>query len=481
MAEFFPNATEVPGDRKAVAYASQYGNYSVNDLAVRGDATITGTTRCNGNLILGSTSVVDVDMSTIYTFGDPLINLNTTFTGLYVPISGLEVFRGPGFDEAMLTYVENADRSSCFWKVGLGADVLRIARVPDSMFNRGALYWQDSDYSVCSSAAMQIQDTYISSTIPLQQKLTSGSLPVLTQIVADDTLKSEVQWFSDVGHYPAFPDNYLRTKFRDITFAGIDMGEIPVQSALQAMQFAINGSSLDPDISRRQYLFGNMLAIGNDSDGAAVLFTGLNNVRLSAATEVDLAINFINEVQLTSSLLTVNVPADFGLNTVTVSTLDAGEVDTEALTYTIPPGVQLFPTIPTWTPTTGTPTYMGLTTTVSNAQSADYWSYRVLIDYTQVAPPGEVITLVCPIYLGGSQANLRNLSGVNRKMSGPPPGGVPVLTYGLPEGALWIQEPFDVDANLTAARSVGYQYLMVNIRQKDGSWQIDVTITQAVT
>ena len=481
MAEFYPNATEVPGDRKAVAYGTQYGNYSINDLAVRGDATITGTLRCNGNLILGNTSVVDVDMSTIYTFGDPLINLNTTFTGLYVPIAGLEVFRGPGMDEAMMTFVENPARTSCFWKVGLGTDVLRVARVPDAMYNRGATYWQDSDYSVCSSPAMQIQDTYVFSTIPLQQKLTAGTLPVLTQIVADDTLKSEVQWFANVGDYPATVDNYLRTKFANITFAGKNMGELSSQSSLQAMYFGIDGSTLDPDIERRQFIFDHLVAIGGDTDGAALVFTGHPNIRLDAPTEVDLAVNFVDEVQLTSTKLTVNVPGDFGANSVTAASIDVGEVATEAITYTIPGGVQLFPTIPTWTPTSGTLSYMGVTSTVSNAQSADYWSYRVLIDYTLVAPVDEVSTLVCPIYLGGSQGNLRSLIGINRQMSGPPPGGIPVLSYGIPEGALWVQEPFDVDANLTAARSVGYQYLMVNIRKKNGSWQLDITITENVT
>jgi hypothetical protein len=298
--------------------------------------------------------------------------------------------------------------------------------------------------------------------------------------VADTSLKSEVQLFAAVGDYPATTAEYVRTSFEDLTYGGtVWPNKAASLTAQTAMFFRVTTAiGVVPD-PRLRYVFDGIASLGQALDGAALLRTDSNLLRLSGTTTVDLAINDVSRVTLTDTQLDVKVPTTFGANLVSADTVDVGEVQTEVLTYHLPVGIDLFPTIPGWTPTVGTVTYGGIVSDVSIAQAADLWSYHVKINYTLAAPVEELATLLVPIYLSGGQANLRGIIGVHRKMSGVPPGGVPTVTYGLPGDALWVQEPFDVDANLTAIRCVGYQFLMVRIRKQVGSWEVEATLTIA--
>jgi hypothetical protein len=438
------------------------GDYRVRgQLTSDGQCFLNGNVRIGGDLILSSTSKVDIETVVVYDFTDPLIELNTAYTGAAkIDDAGLTIYRGVGPTPKALLHFQEDDvaRTILKWRVGLEGDLLPIARTAESMTLRGALYWEAAQNHVESSSAVLINATDFTSTVPF---FFNEPIATAASVVRYNELKTDMLAL----------ECYDTTVYRD----SLVFGFTTVTSDAHPFDYAATISSTlvqrflvtAPEHARAKYIFDDDIMLGTDADTAALIRTDKAALRIEGAQLSLCATPGADEVVVTPALVTVNANLDLTGHTVSVESIATG-----LLGFTLLTGFEPIPVIGGWG---GVINYSTISYTESATVSGPYTQYEVQLDYTipGAGAPDELITLVAPINIGGNTSKVRQVHGVHREL-------LSDMVYGFPPNDVYIQPAFDLspDGNplLTPANLVGYHFLSIRTTKKTGVWRITVTI-----
>ncbi|MFA5091425.1 MAG: hypothetical protein WC483_02230 [Candidatus Paceibacterota bacterium] len=458
MGTLFLNKGEEPGALTQVAWGGEAG-----DITVNGALHVVGNVQIDGNLTLADTTIVDLATVTIYTFADPIINLNTSFTAAFIPEAGFRVYRGPAIPSAYLSFTEDAARTTLVWKAGVGVDVLRIGRVPDAMTDRHAIYWDDTGVTLSSHPNIAFNATEISSAIPSQFILPAGQPysfyrynAILDPCFSVERYNAGV--LADAANIGFATYTYDATLF---TGASVISGGSTLILNTRA-----------PTHDRSRIILQDIASFGIDAPTIALLRTDLAEMRVEGTTTVGLRAGAAGAAQLSlaAALLTSTVDIAFGTQLLTGRDANIDAVASQAYSYYLPAGLEPLPVIGGWP---GTITYGGLTSTLTAVEANARTKYEIVIEHTIGVGTGLPYTVFTPINIGGDMANVCSMYGVVRLMA----GAVVQRVYSLTSTDLAIEAPFDIDPPfLTAANLVGYHLLSVNMMSVTGTWSVAVTI-----
>lgn len=464
MSTFFPNKGDEPGDVIQKPLGGEAGGHDVTGpLIGRSTLEVFGDTTLHGNLILSNTSIVDISAGTIYTFADPIIDLNTSFTGLFIPEAGLRIFRGDFLDPAYLRFTENALRTVLEWRIGVGADLLRIGRIADVMTDRHALYWDNTATAMASHPNIAFNATDIAVSIPAYFDLPAGQPASYFRYNAIIDPAFSIQRYAAGVSADAIDFGFKTFTYDGHTFTGAARA-----SALDSFLFAVR----TPTHDRARFVFEDVASMGLDDATTALLRTDLATMRIEGTTGVGLraGVSGTDQLTVTAAAVTSNVDVDFDTHLLTGrdSIIDATASGSQS--FYLPAGLNPLPTIAGWPSTV---TYDGVTSTLVSAEANARTKYELNIAYTIAAGAGANFKIYAPINIGNDMANIRNIYGVVRLMS----GAVVQRVYGLPPNDISIEAPFDVDLPfLSAVNLVGYHLLSINLVKVLGSWEIVVTV-----
>lgn len=464
MGTLFADRGQEPGNQHRVAYGGETGQLDVDGpFTAYGTSHLVGDVTIDGNLHLADTTIVDLATTLVYTFGDPIINLNTQFVGASIPEAGLRIFRGAILPSAYLSFTEDPSRTTLVWKAGVGADVLRIGRVPDVMFDRHAIYWDDTATTLSSHPNILFNATEIQSGIPSQFILPAGQPYSFYQYNAILDPAFAVERYSG-GVLADSMNNGFATYTYDATlFTGV-----PSISGGNALIL----SARAPIHDRAMIIFKDIASFGIDAPTIGLMRTDLAEMRIEGATTVGLRAGAAGADQLsvTAALMTSNVDVAYGTHLLTGRDGNIDAVATQALSYYLPVGLNPLPTIVGWP---GTITYGGVTSTLTSFEANARTKYEITISHTIAVGTGLPYVVFTPIDIGGDMANVRGLYGIVRHMA----GAVVDRVYSLTSTDLAIENPFDIDPPfLTAANLTGYHLLSVNMMSVAGTWVVVVTV-----
>lgn len=472
MPAVFPAKSDQPGNQRRIAHGTETGSLELIDfLRVGGVSWLDGDVHIAGNLFLSSSTIVDVTSNTIYTFADPVIFLNTTFTDLYIPEAGLRIFRGGGEDVARLLFMENdASRTVRVWKVGVGADILRIARIADSLTDQHAMFWNDSTFSINTHAGINFQPTEAIFSIPTRVQIAAaGGVPYYRFVDAPGKT-FDIQNYDTGAEEDAF-----RFQFTDYTYGTVATTRGADLSTDRMMRFRLR----TPANARIKYIFDTVGNFGVDTDGAALLRTDLATFRIEGTTAVHLRAGTAgtSQIEVAASLITFNQDLDMNLNDILNLTslatinLDCDELTFERMNVIVPTGIDPIPVVGGWG---GSITYGGTTYTETSSEVTNTSRYEVKIAFTHAGLPS-IATIVAPIHIGTDMDKIRGVYGVMRKMTAP--GGSVTQVYGIPTNDIWIQDSFTLNAFLTDPGTLDdYHLLSINVTKLVGDWEILATV-----
>jgi hypothetical protein len=480
----FPGFTETPGNQKRIAYGVEQGDLNVASLTARNVSYFNSTVHVDGDLILGTTSVVDVNANTIYTFADPLIHLNTTFTGLYIPESGLRIFRGGLSPEARLEFIEDPTRTNVDWRIGLGTDVLRICRLNDSIslaadFDHRVPFWDITTSSITTTTGVKIYTDRLSTIIPVWTALRLGSGSNLINLIGCDTSCDArvVYYTNDATYGLGTPEDYLKTLFEVISYGGYTPAtHVPGLSSMYAMRFNIETNVATLPDPRFCFIYDQLASLGYRSDDTGTILRTDNPAFTLQGDAVPGVYN--DYITADSTGVHINGDLDLGVHYFNAARITSLDSFTGTQSFDQVDSYTPLPVIPTWTPTTGSYVYDSVNINLATSLSGGIHVYEVRLTYSILIGPMGPARLLAPIQLAGSMGNLRGLYGVTRELDAP--GGNILRCYGIPPGDIWITPPFDVDANLTAVRCLGYSFVMVNYKKALGHWDTLVTIVSSM-
>lgn len=461
---YFPNKGDEPGNMAQVPFAGEAGDHHIyGRLTVEGLADFNSDVTFNGNVYFSDETVIDVIDGILYTMADPIINLNTSFTGTYIPEAGLKIFRGAGQDSAWLKFLEDPTRTTKEWRVGVGADLLRIARISDTAVDSHALLWDVASSVITTHPYLVFNPTNITSSIPSYfdlPALTPGSYYRYNEIVDPA--------FSIERYAAGSFEDALQFGFRSFTYDGTTFTGASATSGEHVYLFRVRNPSHD----RTRYVFDGAISIGLDDASTALVRTDLAALRIEGTTSVGLRAgpSGTDQVTITPTLVTVNTDLSFGTGLLTGKDLIVEAAATASLSYYLPAGFNILPTIAGWD---GTITYSGVISTLSSSEANARTKYEVKIVHTIAAGAGTNYVVYTPINIGNDMANIRGIYGIVRKMN----GALVERVYGLPNNDIAIEAPFNVNPPfLTAANLVGYHLLSINMVRALGTWEIIITI-----
>ena len=446
-----------------MAYATELGSQIINGtLEVRDEATFQTHTRFNGNVVFANTSIIDMHSSTVYNFGDPLIYLNTTFTGPYTPQAGLRIFRGDFDDEALLIFSEDITRTTLEWRIGIGADLKRIGRIDDAMSARHAVYWNSTLGVTSTHPSITLNVAAIDSAIPFVVNIPAGGPS--SRLIGNNTAAVPLSIERmDTGVTVAA----TRFGFSDHTVDGHSFVGIGRMTGLSSMLFSID----TPTHDRTRYIFDDCLTLGIDGTDT-LLRSERASTTLEAATEVRLrtTAGAANIVTVNDTEVTVNRDL-----VVPNHEVDAYNVYADALAITsenhaIDVSIDPLPVIVGWPSTI---TQDGVTSTVSWANAQARTRYQVRLTYTISFGAAATTQIYTPVNVGGNLNNVRSFSVLSRQMS----GGSVVKIYSPPMSGVTLEPPFQLDPTyLTVANMAGYHILGFQMLKVLGDWEVFVTI-----
>lgn len=482
MTAFFPNRGDEPGNARQRAYGGEAGDRSIDgSLTVTGLANFASDAFFHGRVTLDSGSIIDVSDTTIYTFADPLLRLNTLFDpsagpGQYVADAGLAIHRGGGvYPEARLAFSESADRSTNEWRVGVVGSMWRVATLADGISDRHALLWDANAGTVTGHPNLTLGTASITSSIPFLFDLPIGS-DASTLRCQSASATAEVETALAVERYAeGAAAASLRLGFRSTTSGGVAYEGVPTVSGERVV--VIRASA--PDSQRTQLLLDGSLAMGRDAADIALLRTDLARLRVEGVSTVGLkagvgATDDQLVVSPTAVTLGEGVDLDVGDGAVVGRDVAVEALAAESMTYVLP--IDLSPLPPA---ASAGLTRDGLTFSYASAAATARLKYEVTISFTVSAGDASLglpLTAYAPINIGGDMANVRNVYGVARLMSSSGIDSVVERVYGLPANDLAIQAPFDLSAELTAAAMAGYHLLSINMIRQVGTWQLLITV-----
>jgi len=469
----YPLDDEELGNQHRVPLGTKAGDFEIDgDLTIHGSSLFEGPVRLLSNLTIASTSIVDVYDGLVYDFGDPIFYLNSQWsapTDIYIPEAGLRIFRGDFFDTAQLMFTENAARTTLEWKIGLGADMKRIGRVEDTMSDRHAMYWDASMGAlsrggITTHSGIVFNANEIVTSIPYQSNIPSGgaaSFFVYNQVL--DPV------FSFDRKSAGITEAGVRIGFKDYTYDGNAFTGLGVVTGEDGLLFSSAGTPHD----RARFIFEDCASIGVDGAGVALFRTDLSRLRTEGATSVGLRAGTSGTDQLLVTATSVQLAVDLDLDThaITAREMIAAGLSTESMNYAIQDGTEPIPLVAGWP---GTITNDGITVTETWEEVQQLTKYEVKLAYTVAAGAGEDFTIYAPIYLGTDLDNVRSIHGVSREMS-----GVSVVrVYSIPQGAISIEPPFQLDPTwLTFPGNLDdYHILSVNAKKVTGDWEIIITV-----
>ena len=470
MPPLYFGKNQQPGDQELVGDGSELGSQTINGtLHVVGTSRFDDDVKFNGNVTLSSTTRVDILSTSIYDFEDPVIELNTSFSAAYIPEAGLSIFRGIGEDYANLFFTEaDASRTVKSWKIGIGVDMLRVARIADTLTDQHAMLWSNSTFSITSHPDIDFEPTYALFSIPVIQELEAAdSSPY---ILFNDAPGKNFTIEND--HAMALMEKCV-FQFMDYAYGGLSMSEGVDFSATSAMRFRVIG----PDANRVQYIFDSVANFGVDVDGSALLRTDATDMRIEGASTVSLRAGPVGTSQLVATTIDVDANVDLDMNNhdiVAAASIETGELTYELLNVT--PYLQPIPIVPLWD---GSITYDSITYVETTSNVQDQTVYEVKITFTNVSD-GPNRTIVAPINIGGDLSLVRSVTGVVQKLSAPL--GPVVQVTGIPTGDIWIQPPFELDPTyLTYPGNLdSFHLLSINIVQRTGTFVIVATVSTKV-
>lgn len=455
----FPGRNDEPGNRHRMAYLSEAGDYTVDGaFGVGGAATFNSNVTVLGDLILSDTSVVDLTASTVYNFADPTLELNKSFTGAYVPTSGLDVNRGAGVDHAFLSFVENVGRTDNAWRVGIGADLLRVARVPDAIGDKSATYWDAGSFAVAGHTGISYFSDRASFSVPVQENIpASGGV---TSVRYNEPGRTYVS----LDYYEAgvLQDSLLLGDTSAYTFGAHTFGDIFSIGDTRGLLFRASSPSFDD----ARFIFDEVCALGTVGSDALIQSTKPLHVNGTDHTYIGTVGSLVNQVDVAAGSVTLNAPVAIPANS-----LDVYSLFVDQLSFKNPSGVSFLPS--GWG---GSETQNGVTVTSTSNLAAGFTEYEVTVAYAfGVLDPvdeGKSVQMVAPIYIGGDFSRVRGLWGITRRVV----GGVTADVRGIPPGDLWIQAPFSI-GSLVPPLTDGYHFLTLNVVMVSStSWQHVVTV-----
>lgn len=460
---FFPNKGDEPGNTHQVALSGEPGDQTVQgDFTVIGTSHFSDTIQVDGDLLLGTTSIVEVFAGTTYTFGDPLLDLNTTFTGSYIPEAGVKIFRGDLLPSAQILFSEDLTRTTLEWRVGLAGDMLRIGRVADAMTDQHPLIWNVATSAMSSHPNIAFNPTNITSSIPIQFDLPAGQ--PASYIRHNEIIDPE---FSVQRYAGGLFADALQMGFRTVTYDATLFTGAAALSGENTMLFRIR----TPTHDRARYIFDGVASIGLDDATTAIIRSDLATTRIEAATTVGLRAGVAGADQLTATAAQVTSAVDFSWGANLASGDDAifAAAATASESFYLPIGLTPLPTIVGWD---NICTFDGVDSTLSSSEVTACTRYEIKIAHTIAGGAGTNYTVYTPINIGNDMDNIRSICGVVRSMA----GAVVQRVYGLPPNDISVELPFDIDPPLTIANLVGYHLLSINMVRVVGSWEIIVTI-----
>jgi len=142
MNGYFPKRDEEPGN-----LIQKQRNADPGDVSIDGSLTVKGNTRFHGNVIYDTTTTVDVHSSTVYSYGDPILRLNTQYTGTpSIDESGVKIHRSNLPDASLVFREAPLDRNTNNWYIGRTGDMLRVPRLrDDTLINMPLVYLEGGD------------------------------------------------------------------------------------------------------------------------------------------------------------------------------------------------------------------------------------------------------------------------------------------------------------------------------------------------
>lgn len=465
---YVPGRDDEPGNQYRVAYAAEAG-----DLSIDGKLTVEGDVEIHGDLLLINTTTVDVLSSTIYTFQDPIIDLNTSLTAplpILDPGAGIRIFRGdPPIKMAQILYTETGGINT--WRVGLEDDMLRVGRIADAMTDQRAMYWNDADKSVVTHASITFAPGAPGSATfdaPVFINTPTGGTSSYVQFVDAPGVTFSIQNKIGLGVDDAFVFQFQNS----YTYDSIVFSNAPDLSTSKVMRFSLNDT---PTSGRNRYIFDGVASFGIDTDSAALIRSDTDPLRIEGTNNLYFRIGGAgaNQIELDSATLTLGVDLDMNSNDIiNAASLDVQDLTIERLNVNVPTGIDPIPVVLGWG---GSLTYSGTTYTVSTAPITNRSMYEINIAYSYAGPPPFTsATLVVPIYLGTDMDKVRAIYGVHRQMSAP--GGSVTQVYVIPPGDVWIQDPFALPPDLTLGDVTGYHFLSINVVKKVGDWELLLTV-----
>jgi hypothetical protein len=447
------------GNRSFIAYGSENGDVSVaGTFHGYGSATFHGNLTILGDLILSDTTVIDILTTTVYHFADPVIELNTSFTGLFIAGSGFDIYRGLGFDHAILEFIEDPTRTNNYWRTGLGVDLLRVGRVADAMSNLHALYWDDVAFALATHASITFNPTYATFGVPIQEDIAIAGLNTIIKYNESN------RPYLNLDYYLAgvLQDSLQFGNTAPYTYGVRAFTDIMSMTDTRGMLFR----AITPTYADTRYIFDGVCALGVDASSEPQIYSSTQlHINGTSHTYIGTTGAVPPQIDVTPGLVTINTDVTASAIHFTIRSLT-----TEQINFNMHAGVNPFPL--GWG---GSETQNAVIATSTTNLVQHTTEYEVTLAYTfpVLAPADEntQVSFIIPIYIGSDQTSIRALSGMSQRLA-----PAPLRTFGIPSGDLYIQSPYAL-GTLVPPLTNGYFYLTLNVVQRSSEqWYHVITV-----
>jgi len=486
MASFNYGERQHAGD----LYIKTHGAYP-GSLFIDGNAECAGDIDCvnltvSGNITIQSSTIVDVFAGTVYTYGDPNIRLNTTFSGDQVIDAGISLERKAGFNDAVLFYSDpDIIGTAGAWKAGISGSELNIVTIPAGTANafvNGVMRWDGA--KAIATTEFTVGTAVIGMSYPFDARYATG-LAYKSYMTSDDY---ETDLFT-IGHRTlGLIDNSHAFGWANPNILGFVVANVPTYMSSSILNFS-SGNTGDGEM---RFVLGDCLAIRkNTTTGVAEILgqsAGVGNGKVRIDGPADVYLTATTGVHINGTAADCSAPMTFtGAVDTTAVTLTAGvivAVETQVVkeTHTLLGGFLPIPTPGGWT---GDITRTGVTYNVTTTQRLRNMSYELRVVWdNRIAGPEipydtqftfEIPLNIDPTGGPGDMANIRNIRGVTLRRAAP--AGAVINVYPIQETAMMVVAGYELDpVFLTAANMTDFNVLMLTVIGKEGYYEAIITV-----